>query len=84
MELLEILENNVNQRYIDQVVETLKDGGLIIYPTDTVYALGCDALNNQAIERICALNRPRPICRSSVTTSRRWPNTPSLTTRNSD
>ena len=54
MEILEILEKNVNQRYIDQVVETLKEGGLIIYPTDTVYALGCDALNNQAIERICS------------------------------
>ena len=40
---------------IDQVVRILKDGGLIIYPTDTVYALGCDALNNQAIERICAI-----------------------------
>ena len=55
MEIFNILENNVNQRYIDQVVETLKDGGLIIYPTDTVYALGCDALNNQAIERICSI-----------------------------
>ena len=55
MEILEIIENNINQRYIDQVVETLKDGGLIIYPTDTVYALGCDALNNQAIERICSI-----------------------------
>ena len=55
MEVLEILGKNVNQRHIDQVVETLKDGGLIIYPTDTVYALGCDALNNQAIERICAI-----------------------------
>ena len=49
MEILEILENNINQRHIEKVVETLKDGGLIIYPTDTVYALGCDALNNQAI-----------------------------------
>ena len=55
MEVLEILENNINQRHIDQVVETLKDGGIIIYPTDTVYALGCDAMNNQAIERICSL-----------------------------
>ena len=55
MEILEIIEKNVNQRFIDHVVETLKDGGLIIYPTDTVYALGCDALNNQAIERICSL-----------------------------
>lgn len=55
MEVLQIIEKNINQRYIDHVVETLKDGGLIIYPTDTVYALGCDALNNQAIERICSM-----------------------------
>ena len=33
----------------------LRDGGIIVYPTDTVYAIGCDALNNQAIERICSL-----------------------------
>ena len=55
MEILEIIENNVNQRHIDHIVETLKQGGIIIYPTDTVYALGCDALNNQAIECICSL-----------------------------
>jgi len=55
MEIFKILENNINQRYIDQVVTSLKNGGIIIYPTDTVYALGCDALNNQAIERICSL-----------------------------
>ncbi len=55
MEILEILETNINQRYIDQAAKTLEDGGLIIYPTDTVYALGCDALNNQAIERICSI-----------------------------
>lgn len=55
MTILEILENNINQRNIDQVAECLADGGLIAYPTDTVYALGCDALNNSAIERICAL-----------------------------
>ena len=55
MEILQIIEKSINQHYIDQVVDTLKEGGLIIYPTDTVYALGCDALNNQAIERICSI-----------------------------
>ena len=55
MTTLEILENNINERSIDQVARCLEGGGLIVYPTDTVYALGCDALNNQAIERICAL-----------------------------
>ena len=67
MEVLQIIEKNINQRYIDQVVETLKDGGLIIYPTDTVYALGCDALNNQAIERICSMKEMK----SAKTTSHR-------------
>ena len=55
MKVLKILESNINTRHIDEIVECLRDGGLIVYPTDTVYALGCDALNNQAIERICAL-----------------------------
>lgn len=55
MKILYILEDNINERHIDTVVQTLKDGGVIIYPTDTVYALGCDALNNSAIEKVCAI-----------------------------
>lgn len=55
MEILEILENNINQRHIEAAARCLADGGIIVYPTDTVYALGCDAMNNSAIERICAL-----------------------------
>ena len=38
----------------------LRDGGVVIYPTDTVYALGCDALNNRAIERLCRLKCINP------------------------
>ena len=45
----------VNSRNIDDAVRSLRDGGVVIYPTDTVYALGCDALNNRAIERLCRL-----------------------------
>ena len=55
MKILEIIPNNINQRLIDQAVECLDNGGIIAYPTDTVYALGCDAMNNQAIERICSI-----------------------------
>ncbi len=55
MRILEINPDNINERYINETIETLRDGGIIIYPTDTVYAIGCDALNNQAIERICAI-----------------------------
>lgn len=55
MRILPLLPQNINRRHIDEVVRCLRDGGLVVYPTDTIYALGCDALNNQAIERICAL-----------------------------
>ncbi len=54
-QLLEMMVNNINERHIAEVVDSLMDGGIIVYPTDTVYALGCDAMNNQAIERICSL-----------------------------
>lgn len=53
--ILEMMANNINERHIAEVVDCLKDGGIIVYPTDTVYALGCDAMNNPAIERICSL-----------------------------
>lgn len=55
MRILKIYAESPNDRFIDEAVEVLRDGGIIIYPTDTLYALGCDALNNQAIERICKL-----------------------------
>lgn len=55
MRILEILDENINERHIESIANVLRDGGIIIYPTDTVYAIGCDALNNQAIERICSL-----------------------------
>ena len=55
MKILKMMENNINERNIAQIVDCLENGGIVIYPTDTVYALGCDALNNPAIERICSL-----------------------------
>lgn len=55
MRILEIMESNINERYLDEVVDVLRDGGIIVYPTDTLYAIGCDAMNNSAIERICQL-----------------------------
>lgn len=55
MKILNILENSINERHIELVVDALKHGGIIIYPTDTVYAIGCDALNNNAIEKVCAI-----------------------------
>lgn len=55
MKILKLYADNPNERYLDMAVDALRDGKIIIYPTDTLYALGCDALNNQAIERICKL-----------------------------
>lgn len=58
--IIKIYPENPNPREIAKVVGVLKDGGLIVYPTDTVYAIGCDALNVRAVERICALKGVNP------------------------
>lgn len=50
--ILHIHQENPEQRKIKIVVECLKDGGIIIYPTDTVYSIGCDIYNHDAIEKI--------------------------------
>ncbi|MBC7743781.1 MAG: threonylcarbamoyl-AMP synthase [Flavobacterium sp.] len=53
--LLKIYPDNPSEKAIEQVVNVLKKGGLIIYPTDTVYGLGCDITNQKAIERIARI-----------------------------
>lgn len=60
MQYLTIYPSSIDARSIDKAVKTLRDGGIIIYPTDTVYALGCDALNNRAIEHLCAFKGINP------------------------
>ncbi|MBU3013009.1 threonylcarbamoyl-AMP synthase [Polaribacter vadi] len=54
-EIIKIYNDNPNQRAIDKVVSILKKGGLIIYPTDTVYGLGCDITNTKALEKIAKI-----------------------------
>ena len=54
-ELLKIFPENPNQKALKKVIEVLKKGGLIIYPTDTVYGLGCDITNVKALERIAKI-----------------------------
>ena len=49
--------NNELQREADEAVRVLKEGGLILYPTDTVWGLGCDATSSAAVERIYRLKR---------------------------
>jgi tRNA threonylcarbamoyl adenosine modification protein (Sua5/YciO/YrdC/YwlC family) len=53
--LIRIYPENPNPRNIRQVVDVLESGGIIIYPTDTVYALGCDIAANKSIERIARM-----------------------------
>lgn len=54
-EFIKIYEDKPNEAAIAKVVKVLKDGGLIIYPTDTVYGLGCDITNSKALERIAKI-----------------------------
>ncbi len=60
MKILTSFGDTVNARHIDDAVRVLRDGGVLIYPTDTIYALGCDALNSRAIERLCRLKGINP------------------------
>jgi tRNA threonylcarbamoyl adenosine modification protein (Sua5/YciO/YrdC/YwlC family) len=53
--LIKIYPENPNEKEIAKVVKILRDGGVIIYPTDTVYGLGCDITNTKALERIAKL-----------------------------
>jgi len=58
--LLKIYPDKPNPKEIDKVVRILSDGGLVIYPTDTLYAIGCDALNVRAVEKICRIKGVNP------------------------
>ena len=58
--LLYINSQNPQPRQVRKVVECLKDGGTIVYPTDTYYGLGCDIMNKKAIEKIYRLKQRKP------------------------
>lgn len=60
MDYLTIYPTSINEKAIDQAVEALRDGKIILYPTDSLYALGCNALDNRAIERLCAIKGINP------------------------
>ncbi|MDX2190013.1 MAG: L-threonylcarbamoyladenylate synthase [Bacteroidota bacterium] len=59
-EFINIHPINPETRKIDEVVQCLKKGGVIIYPTDTVYAIGCDLFNNKAVQKVCKLKEMKP------------------------
>lgn len=55
MKLVKIYPENPSEREIEKVVSVLKEGGLVIYPTDTVYGLGCDITQPKALEKIAKI-----------------------------
>ena len=58
--LIKIHPENPDQRKIEQVVQVLRAGGLVIYPTDTVYGIGCDIFQPKAIEKIAKIKNLKP------------------------
>lgn len=60
MNVLKIYNNNIAENQIQETVEILKDGGIVLIPTDTLYAVACDALNPKAIDKVCKLKGINP------------------------
>lgn len=58
--LVKIYPDNPNPRELERVVSILRDGGVIIYPTDTVYGIGCDITKPKAVERIIKIKELKP------------------------
>lgn len=61
MRTIKAYGDRLPENYLNEIVEALRDGKIIVYPTDTLYAFGCDALNNRAIEKICRLKGINPV-----------------------
>lgn len=59
-EFIKLYAKNPDPRRVAQIVRTLRDGGVIIYPTDTVYGLGCDIHNARAVERVARIKGVKP------------------------
>ncbi|HEX3073472.1 MAG TPA: L-threonylcarbamoyladenylate synthase [Ignavibacteriales bacterium] len=55
MEYYELHPETPQLRFINKAVETLRNGGVIIYPTDTIYGIGCDIFNKEALERVISI-----------------------------
>ncbi|MFM7486665.1 MAG: L-threonylcarbamoyladenylate synthase, partial [Cytophagales bacterium] len=59
-ELLSIHPINPEPRKIGKAVEVLQRGGIVVYPTDTIYGIGCDLMNRRAVERLCDIEGVKP------------------------
>ena len=75
-EFIEINQQDPDHRILKKIADSIRSGGIIIYPSDTLYGLGCDITNKQAIERICRIKGIKPekanfsfICRDFTTIS---------------
>lgn len=60
MKTLRIYNDRIAENQIAEAVDTLKEGGIIVIPTDTLYAMACDALNPKAIEKVCRMKGINP------------------------
>ena len=60
MKTIKIYNDNIAENQLEEVKETLQAGGIIVIPTDTLYAVACDALNPKAIERVCKIKGINP------------------------
>jgi len=60
-EFLSIHPQNPEPRKINRTVEVLQKGGIVIYPTDTIYGIGCDLMNRRAVERLCQVLDIKPL-----------------------
>ncbi len=78
MRTIKVYGDEISEHYLDEIVDELRDGQVVIYPTDTLYAIGCDALNNKAIEHICRLKdidpkkHPLAVCCSDLSQAARY------------
>jgi tRNA threonylcarbamoyl adenosine modification protein (Sua5/YciO/YrdC/YwlC family) len=59
-EFITIHPKNPEERKIQRVADVLSKGGIIVYPTDTVYGIGCDLMNRRAVERLCQITGVKP------------------------
>jgi len=58
---LQVHPDNPNPRYVKMIIDCLLSGGVIIYPTDTIYGLGCDIFQQKAIARIAQIKQVDPV-----------------------
>lgn len=59
-QFIKLYNDNPNPKEIEKIVKVLRNGGLIIYPTDTVYGLGCDITNTKALEKVARIKKVKP------------------------